>query len=244
LGSAVLVGEAGWLVLRRGRTVDSSTVPSPVPIPSPSPAPDAEREPAAELAVARGGTVTAIDFGTASRPSDLDDPRIAHDVDEDWANGHSADLPDRRSDPRDDDLGEPVEAEAPARRPKVLVGRRPFDLIPALILTAILTAFLVLAAIAEHLLGAGAAVATIAAAGLADSHAGALTAANLASQDTLAPETAVLAAMAALAANTVVKLILAHVAGGRRASTTLAALFAGPIVAIALGLTITLGLAG
>jgi hypothetical protein len=50
--------------------------------------------------------------------------------------------------------------------------------------------------------------------------------------------------MAALAANTVVKLIVAHVAGGRRASTTLAALFAGPLVAVALGLAITLGISG
>ena len=101
-----------------------------------------------------------------------------------------------------------------------------------------------LAAFAENVLGWGAAVVTIAAAGLADSHAGALTAANLASQGTLTTETAALAAMAALAANTVVKLILAHVAGGRRASTTLAALFAGPMVAVVLGLVITLGISG
>jgi uncharacterized membrane protein (DUF4010 family) len=243
LGSAVLVGEAGWLVLRRGRTVKSPAPETPS-VPAPAQARAAETEPAAELALARGGTVTAIDFGASSRPSDLDDPRVAHDVGEDWANGHSADLPDPRSEPRDDDLDEPADAQVPVRRPKVLVGRRPFDLIPALILTGILTAFLVLAAFAEHLLGAGAAVATIAAAGLADSHAGALTAANLASQGRLTPETAVLGAMAALAANTVVKLILAHVAGGRRASTTLAALFAGPLLAVALGLMITLGLSG
>jgi uncharacterized membrane protein (DUF4010 family) len=134
--------------------------------------------------------------------------------------------------------------DQPVRRsaPKALVGRRPFDLIPALLLTGILTVFLVLSAVAEHALGPGAAVLTIAAAGLADSHAGALTAANLASQATLTPETAVFAAAAALAANTVVKLILAHVAGGRRASTTLATLFAAPVVAVALGLAITLGL--
>jgi uncharacterized membrane protein (DUF4010 family) len=174
---------------------------------------------------------------------------VAHDMDKDWTNGHSADLP--RTDLSEPDHPETPgsdaresEADGPARRPRALVGRRPFDLIPALILTGILTGFLVLAAFAEHVLGPGAAVATIAAAGLADSHAGALTAANLASQGTLTPQTAVLAAMAALATNTVVKLILAHVAGGRRASTTLAALFAGPLVAVVLGLTITLGLAG
>ncbi len=40
LGAAVLVGEAGWLVLRRGRTADSSTG-----VPTPAVAPTAEREP-------------------------------------------------------------------------------------------------------------------------------------------------------------------------------------------------------
>ena len=80
-------------------------------------------------------------------------------------------------------------------------------------------------------------------AGLADSHAGALTAANLASQATLTTHTAALATIAALAANTVVKLILAHAAGGRRASSTLAILFAGPAAAIALVLTMTLAFA-
>jgi hypothetical protein len=240
----------------------------------------AEREPAAEVAVSRGGTVTAIDFGSpapssssspsasSSSSSDPDDPRLVQDIDNDWANGHSADLPklkhrragrrvadgdhdgdvhgdgdgDRDGDGGADADADADETDAPARRPRALVGRRPFDLIPALILTGILTGFLVLAAFAERVLGSGAAVATISAAGLADSHAGALTAANLAAQGTLTTETAVLAAMAALAANTVVKLILAHVAGGRRASTTLAALFAGPMLAVVLGLFITLGI--
>ena len=255
LGAAVLVGEAGWLVLRRGRTTAASV---PVQIP-------AAREPAAEVAVSRGATVTAIDFGSPASPSssessssssDPGDPRLVPDIDTDWGNGHSADLPqvehrlagrrvaDDDDDGHDDNDADGDESDAPARRPRALVGRRPFDLIPALILTGILTGFLVLAAFAENVLGWGAAVVTIAAAGLADSHAGALTAANLASQGTLTTETAALAAMAALAANTVVKLILAHVAGGRRASTTLAALFAGPMVAVVLGLVITLGISG
>jgi uncharacterized membrane protein (DUF4010 family) len=211
LGAAVLVGEAGWLVLRRGNPV-ASTVRIP--------APAASVEPATEMVLATGGTITAIDFGAPAAPAAT--PSLA---------------------PSSVDDGSP-EDDQPVRRsaPKALVGRRPFDLIPALLLTGILTVFLVLSAVAEHALGPGAAVLTIAAAGLADSHAGALTAANLASQATLTPETAVLAAAAALAANTVVKLILAHVAGGRRASTTLAALFAAPVVAVALGLAITLGL--
>ncbi len=224
LGAAVLVGEAGWLVLRRGRAVDN---PVRIPAPAASVEPAIVPENTRELAFASGGTITAIDFGAPaaepSAPSSVDDP------------------------PRPSSVEDPVAADhapAPRRAPKALVGRRPFDLIPALLLTGILTVFLVLSAVAEHVFGPGAAVLTIAAAGLADSHAGALTAANLASQATLTPQTAALAAMAALAVNTVVKLILAHVAGGRRASTTLAALFAGPIVAIALGLTITLGLSG
>jgi uncharacterized membrane protein (DUF4010 family) len=114
-------------------------------------------------------------------------------------------------------------------------------LIPALILAGILTAFLVIAAAAQHLLGTGAAVLAVAAAGLADAHAGALTAAGLAAQGSLTPQTAVLAAMAAVGVNTVVKLVLAQVAGGRKASTTLAALFAAPLLAVVLGLVITLG---
>jgi uncharacterized membrane protein (DUF4010 family) len=85
-------------------------------------------------------------------------------------------------------------------------------------------------------------VLAIAAAGLADAHAGALTAAGLAAQGTLTPQTAVLAAMAAVGVNTVVKLVLAQVAGGRKASTTLAALFALPVLAVVLGLVITFGI--
>jgi uncharacterized membrane protein (DUF4010 family) len=241
LGAAVLVGEAGWLVLRGGRTVETT-----VRIPAPAaPVEPTTTDHTRELALASGGTITAIDFGAPagdssppssvdarSRPSSMDDELPPSTVDD----------PSRSS-----SLDDPLpEDGAPIRRraPKALVGRRPFDLVPALLLTGILTVFLVLSAVAEHTLGPGAAVLTIAAAGLADSHAGALTAANLASQATLTPQTAVLAAMAALAANTVVKLILAHVAGGRRASTTLAALFAAPVVAVALGLIITLGLSG
>ena len=64
LGAAVLVGEAGWLVLRRGRTTAASV---PVQIP-------AAREPAAEVVVSRGATVTAIDFGSSSSSSS-DRPR-------------------------------------------------------------------------------------------------------------------------------------------------------------------------
>jgi uncharacterized membrane protein (DUF4010 family) len=121
------------------------------------------------------------------------------------------------------------------------VGRRPFDLVPAVLLIAILAVFLVLAAAVEYAAGPGAAVLVISLAGLADPHAGGLTAANLSSQATLSTHTAALATILALAASAVVKLVLAHLAGGRRASSTLAALFAAPAVAIAVGLLVTLG---
>jgi len=202
LGSAVLVGEAGWLILRDGASAPVSPAPvSPAPVVAPSP-----------VAASSGATVVAIDFGA---PSTVESAALEEDAQEE---------PDRQ------------------REPRAIVGRRPFALIPALILAGILTVFVVIAAAMEHLLGAAGAVLAIAAAGLADAHAGALTAAGLAAQGTLTPETAVLAAMAAVGVNTVVKLVLAHVAGGRRASTMLAALFAAPVIAVALGLLITLGL--
>ena len=65
----------------------------------------------------------------------------------------------------------------------------------------------------------------------------------MAGQGTLGPSTAALAAMAAVGVNTIVKLVLAYVAGGQRFAATLAAYFAGPIAAVAVGLAVTLGLA-
>jgi uncharacterized membrane protein (DUF4010 family) len=201
LGSAVLVAEAGWLILRSGRT---PAAPPPAP--------------ATEV-----GNVTAIHFG---------DP--AQGTPPSW------EIPvGSTSSPAPSPASSLVDGEQPT---PPLAGRRPFALIPALVLAGILTAFLVLAASLEHLLGTGGAVLAISAAGLADAHAGALTAAGLASQGTLTPSTAGLAAMAAVGVNTVVKLVLAQVAGGRRASTTLAALFAAPVLAVVLGLVITFGL--
>ena len=121
-------------------------------------------------------------------------------------------------------------------------GRRPFELMPALLLAAILTTMLVVAAFALDVLGTGGSVVAISIAGLADAHAGALTAASLAGQGTLPPATATLAAMAAVGVNTVVKLVLAYVAGGRRVCAALAAYFALPVAAVAIGLAVTVGL--
>jgi uncharacterized membrane protein (DUF4010 family) len=274
LAAAVLAGEAGWLLWRKGRTVwnpfersmrsegTDHTVRWRAETPSEAAAEeaateeaaaeeaahedathedaaheDAAPEDAATVDLARrerggnvvidGGTVTRIDFGRSSAVGSA--PR-ASTVDE-----STRETPVVDSDTRE---------MPPVRRrtPKALVGRRPFDLVPALLLTAILTVFLVLAALVQQALGPGAAVLAIAVAGLADSHAGALTAGNLASQAALTPQTAALAAAAALAVHTVVKLVLAHAAGGRRASTTLAVLFAAPLLAFALGLTLSLTL--
>jgi uncharacterized membrane protein (DUF4010 family) len=82
----------------------------------------------------------------------------------------------------------------------------------------------------------------IAVAGLADSRAAALTAGDLADHAALTPQAGALAVALALAVHTVVKLILAHVAGGRRASTALAVLFAAPLVAFIVGLAVAIGL--
>jgi uncharacterized membrane protein (DUF4010 family) len=138
----------------------------------------------------------------------------------------------------DDESGS---GEAP---PSGFAGRRPFALIPALILAAILTALLVIAAVAGDAFGRSGTILAVSVAGLADAHAGALTAATLASRGDLAVATAVLAAMAAVGVNTVVKLVLALVAGGRQVAATLAGYYAGPIAAVALALWLTLTLRG
>jgi len=136
------------------------------------------------------------------------------------------------------------EPTAPNREPTApgLAGRRPFALIPALLLAAILTTLLVVAAFANDVLGRGGAILAVSAAGLADAHAGALTAATLSSADNLTVQTAALAAMAAVGVNTVVKLALALAAGGRQVCAALAALYAGPIATAVLALAVTVGL--
>jgi uncharacterized membrane protein (DUF4010 family) len=228
LGSAALVAEAGWLILHNGRKRGEETHPA---------------EPSADEAV---GTITAIHFGdppqatvpAGSPPASWEIPVESERPGPPAAGTATAAAAGTAA------AAAATAAAAAAEEDETppLAGRRPFALIPALILAGILTVFLVLAAWLEHLLGPGGAVLAVAAAGLADAHAAALTAAGLAAQGSLEPSTAVLAAMAAVGVNTVVKLVLAQVAGGRRASTTLAALFAAPVVAVVLGLLLTLGL--
>jgi len=136
------------------------------------------------------------------------------------------------------------EPDAPSREQTApgLAGRRPFALIPALLLAAILTTLLVVAAFANDVLGRGGAILAVSVSGLADAHAGALTAATLSSAGNLTVQTAALAAMAAVGVNTVVKLALALAAGGRQVCAALAALYAGPIAAAVLALAVTVGL--
>jgi uncharacterized membrane protein (DUF4010 family) len=110
------------------------------------------------------------------------------------------------------------------------------------LLAAILTVLLMLATLANHALGRGGTILAISVAGLADAHAGALTAATLAAGSTLTVSTAALAAAGALGVNTLTKLVLAFVAGGRQVCAEIAALYAGPIVAVVVGLAATLGL--
>ena len=236
LAAVVLAGEAGWLLWRKGRTVwnpfagertpddrraASSAEAEPEPEPEHEPEDTPSRvpaQPSGGTVVLEGATITKIDFGG---PSGVDE--------------RTRELPL---------VDSPARELPPVRRhrPKALVGRRPFDLVPALLLTAILTVFLVISQLVEQALGPGAATLAIAVAGIAVSRAAALTAGDLASQATLTPEAAALAAAAALGVHTVVKLILAHIAGGRRASTTLAVLHAAPLAAFVLGLLLALGL--
>ena len=212
--------------------------------PDPEPADEADRAPAAVPArsthrpvVIEGATVTKIDFGAPSR---VDPGNSTVDPSRPAITRSSVDEPTHEMPVVDS----PAVEMPPVRRrsPRMLVGRRPFDLIPALLLTAILTLFLVVSAFVEQTLGAGAAIVAIAVAGLADSRAAALTAGNLADHATLTPQAGALAVALALGVHTVVKLILAHVAGGRRASSALALLFAAPVVAFVVGLAIAIGL--
>ena len=92
---------------------------------------------------------------------------------------------------------------------------RAFALRPALILTAVITATVLVSRWAAEAVGNGAAIGVSALAGFADSHAGAASAASLAARGDITTRTAVWAAAAAIGTNTLVKLGLATIAGGR-----------------------------
>lgn len=119
---------------------------------------------------------------------------------------------------------------------------RPFALVPALILAGVLSVLLVAARFAQEQLGSAGTLAAISAAGLADSHAGALTAATLAAAEVLTVRAAVIAALSALGVNTVVKLVLAWTGGGRTVALRYALLMVVPVAAVALATLTTLAL--
>ncbi|WP_020524820.1 MgtC/SapB family protein [Catelliglobosispora koreensis] len=130
---------------------------------------------------------------------------------------------------------------SPHVSPSELPVRRPFAFIPAIVLAATLSAFLVISRFAEDVFGAAATQATVAAAGLADAHAGALTAATLSAGAVITVPAAAIAALYAVAVNTVVKLVLAWIAGGPRVAVSFALLMAAPVAAVAVVAVVTLG---
>ncbi len=235
LGAAVLAAEAAWLTLRRRpeRIASEQSTQGPA-APGPASSGLAASGPAAPALAARESgdrEVGGLELDTHSPNTPQSDALDSDAV---------------RTDGRGFDA---LDSDAP-RRPNGdpatpgLAGRRPFALIPALLLAAILTVLLVVAALANDALGRSGAILAVSLAGLADAHAGALTAATLSFGGSLTVQTAALAAMAAVGVNTIVKLALALAAGGRQVCAALAALYASPIAAVALGLALSVGVTG
>lgn len=104
------------------------------------------------------------------------------------------------------------EASTPASE----AGGRPFQLRPTLILTAVLTAAVLLGRWLVDTVGTSATIASAGAVGIADAHAGALAMATLHDGDQISTGVALWGIGAALAANTVVKVVVAFAGGGRR----------------------------
>jgi len=113
---------------------------------------------------------------------------------------------------------------------------RPFALVPALVLAAVISLVLPLAIWLEDLYGAAGSVAATAAAALADVHGASVAMATLVHQGEVAVGTAVAAIGAGLATNTVGKLVLAAIAGGARFSAWLGLLLLPAVAAVAITL--------
>lgn len=129
-------------------------------------------------------------------------------------------------------------ASLAADKPNAGAPVRAFALRPALVLTAVITATVLVSRAASAMFGGGAAIGVAALAGFADGHAGAVSAAALAARGDIDVQTTVWAAAASLGTNTLVKIILAAVSGG----PTFAWAFALRIVpaAIAFGIVVAL----
>jgi uncharacterized membrane protein (DUF4010 family) len=102
-------------------------------------------------------------------------------------------------------------SDADVQKPRT---ERPFALLPALILSGILTAALLLARWGTAVFGTRGAVVVAGAAGLADAHGGSLSAAVLFNQGALNLVSTIAAIGAAMATNTLVKCGVAFVTGG------------------------------
>lgn len=114
---------------------------------------------------------------------------------------------------------------------------RPFALLPALVLAAVLTLALLVGRWGVDEFGAQATVLAAAAAGLADAHAGSVAAASLAARGDITVDTALVAVAAALGSNLIVKAVLAFVAGGRRFGFAFCAGMVAPTVVFGAALT-------
>lgn len=113
---------------------------------------------------------------------------------------------------------------------------RPFALLPALVLAAVISAVLVLSAWLTDLYGAAAVTLVSATSSLADFHASASAVSILVRSGDIAMATAVLAIGFGLVTNTVGKVVVASVGGGPRFGLTLAGLFVPVAAAIAVPL--------
>ena len=113
---------------------------------------------------------------------------------------------------------------------------RPFALLPALVLAAIISLVLPLAIWLEERYGAAGSVAATAAGALADVHGASVAMATLVHQGEVAVGTAVVAIGAGLATNTVSKLVVAAVAGGARFSAALGCLLLPVVIIVAITL--------
>lgn len=109
---------------------------------------------------------------------------------------------------------------------------RPFALVPALVLAAIISVVLPLAVWMEHRYGAAGSLAATAAGAFADVHGASVAVATLAHEGQVPVGTAVLAIGLGLATNTVGKLVVAAGAGGPRFAVALAACLAPAAAAV------------
>lgn len=110
---------------------------------------------------------------------------------------------------------------------------RPFALVPALVLAAIISLVLPLAIWLEDRYGATGSIAATAAGALADVHGASVAMATLVHQGEVTVDTAVAAIGAGLATNTLAKIVVATIAGGGRFAALLGALLLPVALAVA-----------